>query len=198
MPLDVLLIDTEPGRIRTLTDALHALGHRVVATLPNAETLSTHVQQLQPDIVIIDMDGPDRDTLDSMAAMSRTEPRPIVFFAETGQPADTIGEAIRAGVSAYVSDGVQAERVKPILDTAIAQFNAFNELRLERDQALDKLEERKLIDRAKGLLMKHQNWDEEQAYKTLRKLAMDRGQKLVDVARHVIDALENLLDNAKR
>ncbi|MGB0468121.1 MAG: ANTAR domain-containing response regulator [Pontibacterium sp.] len=187
--LDVLIIDDEPKRAEALFDALNALGHKVVCHLPNPGGLSDQVSDLSPDIVIIDMDSPDRDTLESMAAMSRSNPRPIVFFAEKENHSDSISAAINAGVSAYIADGLQIDRVKVIMETAIAQFDAFQTLRSELEQTRSQLNERKVIEKAKGMLMKHQGCDEEQAYKTLRKLAMDRSQKLIDVARNVIDVL---------
>ncbi|MGB0664041.1 MAG: ANTAR domain-containing response regulator [Pontibacterium sp.] len=188
--LDVLVIDDEPERCSALCTALNALGHRVVSRLDTTAGLNHSVATKSPDIVIIDMDSPDRDTLESMAAMSRNNPRPIVFFAEQASDGKSISDAINAGVSAYIADGLDTERVTPIMETAIAQFNAFHSLRLELEKTRSQLTERKFIEKAKGMLMKHQGCDEEQAYKTLRKLAMDRGQKLVDVAKSVIDVLE--------
>ena len=188
--LNVLLVDDQPERMQTLHDALHASGHTVVSQLTGVHGLSEHVQQCKPDIVIIDMDSPDRDTLESMAAMSRDAPRPIVFFAEQAQDAVTIGEAIRAGVSTYIADGLQPDRVRPIIETAIAHFHHYQQLRSELDATRDQLASRKVTEKAKGLLMKHHKCSEEQAFKTLRKLAMDRGQKLTDVASEVIRMFE--------
>jgi len=190
--LDVLIIDDEPKRAEALFDALNALGHKVVCHLPGPTGLCTQVSALSPEIVIIDMDSPYRDTLDRMAAMSRTAPRPIVFFAEKESDRDSISAAINAGVSAYIADGLQIDRVKVIMDTAIAQFDAYQDLRSELEKTRSQLSERKIIEKAKGMLIKHQGCDEDQAYKTLRKLAMDRSQKLVDVARNVIDILEQV------
>ncbi|WP_027857603.1 ANTAR domain-containing response regulator [Marinobacterium jannaschii] len=188
--LNVLLIDDQPERISTLRQALDRLGHKVVSQLPSASGLSSHVERSKPDIVIIDMDSPDRDTLESMAAMSQNHPRPIVFFAEQEQNASNISAAINAGVSAYIADGLQADRVRPIIETAIAHFNSYQQLRTELERTRDKLNERKVVEKAKGLLMKQHGCDEDQAYSILRNLAMDRSQKLVDVASNVIDILE--------
>jgi len=188
--LNVLLIDDQPERISTLRQALDSLGHKVVSQLPSASGLSRHVEQSKPDIVIIDMDSPDRDTLESMAAMSQSHPRPIVFFAEQEQDSSKISAAINAGVSAYIADGVQADRVRPIIETAIAHFHSYQQLRGELERTKDKLNERKVVEKAKGLLMKQHRCDEEQAYTILRNLAMDRSQKLADVAANVIEILE--------
>jgi len=188
--LNVLLIDDEPIRVNALEKALNTLGHHVVCHLPNTTDLNKHVEENHPDIVIIDMDSPNRDTLESMATMSQNNPRPIVFFAEQQNDRRTMAEAINAGVSAYIADGLQPDRVKAIMDTAIAHFDAHSLLREELEKTRNQLAERKTIEKAKGMLMKHQGCDEEQAYQTLRKLAMDRGQTIPDVARNVIDVLQ--------
>ncbi len=188
--LNVLLVDHEADRIRQLTIALHKLGHQVICHSLDASNLNQLVAQVQPDIVIIDMDSPDRDTLESMAAMSRDNPRPIVFFAEQQNDHQTMAAAINAGVSAYIADGIQPDRVTAIMDTAIAHFKAHSALRQELAEVKGQLEGRQIIEQAKGLLMKHQGCDEEQAFKTLRKLAMDRGQKLPQVAASVIEILQ--------
>lgn len=188
--LNVLLIDDEPDRVKALEEALHGLGHHVVCHLPNTSDLNKHVEETHPDIVIIDMDSPNRDALESMATMSQNNPRPIVFFAEQQNDRKTMADAINAGVSAYIADGLQPDRVKAIMDTAIAHFDAHSALREELEKTRTQLADRKTIEKAKGMLMKHQGCDEEQAYQTLRKLAMDRGQKMPDVARNVIEVLQ--------
>lgn len=195
--LNVLLIDEEPERVDALKQALASIGHDVVCQLPDTSDLNQHVAATHPDIVIIDMDSPDRDTLESMATMSRNNPRPIVFFAEQQNDRKTMAAAINAGVSAYIADGLQPDRVRAIMDTAIAHFDAHSELRSELEKARNQLAERKVIEKAKGMLMKHQGCDEEQAYQTLRKLAMDRGQKLPEIAQSVIDVLQ-LTPSAKK
>lgn len=189
--LDVLLIDDEPERSTALMNALDRLGHRVVCHLPDATNLSREVSRTSPDIVIIDMDSPDRDMLESMASVSQKDPRPIVYFAETESDSNTISAAIHAGVSAYiVADRLQTQSVKPIIETAIAQFNAYQSLRTELEKTRTQLADRKVVEKAKGMLMNHQGCNEEQAYRTLRKLAMDRSQKIAEVAKDVIQILE--------
>lgn len=187
--LNVLIIDEEADRVQALKDALHQLGHHVVCHLSDTSDLNHHVENFHPDIVIIDMDSPDRDTLESMATMSQNNPRPIVFFAEQQNDRQTMAAAINAGVSAYIADGLQADRVKAIMDTAIAHFDAHSLIRTELEEARTQLADRKVIEKAKGMLMKHQGCDENQAFQTLRKIAMDRGQKLPDVAASVIEVL---------
>ncbi|WP_104205277.1 ANTAR domain-containing response regulator [Billgrantia saliphila] len=190
-PLNILLVDDEMVRAAMVEEALVAEGHCVICRLSSPSSLNQMVERHQPDVVIIDMESPDRDTLESMALLSRENPRPVVFFA--GQhDSDTLQAALKAGVSAYVVDGLVPGRVESIIEVAIARFDAFQSMRRELDKARSQLAERKNIERAKGLLMKHQNCDEEQAYRMLRKLAMDRGQRIGTVADSVIDILERL------
>ena len=190
-PLNILLVDDEVVRAAMVEEALVQEGHRVICRLPSPASLNEMVGRHQPDVVIIDMESPDRDTLDSMALLNRENPRPVVFFADE-HDSDMLKAALKAGVSAYVVDGLVPERVEAIVEVAIARFDAFQNMRQELDRARNQLAERKRIERAKGLLMKHQNCDEEQAYRMLRKLAMDRGQRIAQVADSVIDVLERL------
>jgi len=190
-PLRILLVDDERVRAAMVEEALTQEGHAVACRLQSPASLNAMVARHQPDVVIIDMESPDRDTLDSMAQLNRENPRPVVFFADQHDPA-TMQAALRSGVSAYVVDGLVPSRVKAIIEVAIARFDAFQSMRRELDKARNQLTERKRIERAKGLLMKHQNCDEEQAYRMLRKLAMDRGQRIAQVAESVIDVLEHL------
>ncbi|MBB3189697.1 ANTAR domain-containing response regulator [Halomonas cerina] len=190
-PLKVLLVDDEVVRAAMVEEALIHEGHQVICRLPSPASLNEMVARHQPDVVIIDMESPDRDTLDSMAVLNRENPRPVVFFADQHDP-DTMQAALKSGVSAYVVDGLVPGRVKAIIEVAIARFDAFQSMRRELDKARNQLADRKRIERAKGLLMKHQDCDEEQAYRMLRKLAMDRGQRIAAVADSVIDILERL------
>ncbi|WP_417330345.1 ANTAR domain-containing response regulator [Halomonas cupida] len=190
-PLKVLLVDDEIVRAAMVEEALASEGHEVVCRLANPTSLNDMVARHQPDVVIIDMESPDRDTLDSMALLHRENPRPVVFFADQ-HDSDALQSAVKAGVSAYVVDGLVPSRVKSVMDVAIARFESFQSMRLELDRARNQLADRKRIERAKGLLMKHQSCDEEQAYRMLRKLAMDRGQRIGEVAGNVIDILEQL------
>lgn len=190
--LSVMLVDDETERAAMVEQELQAQGYTVVCRLTTTAALRHHVERVQPDIVIIDMDSPDRDTLEHMSVVNQHNPRPIVFFADSDDSSDNIRAAIKAGVSAYIVDGLKPNRVKPILDVAIARFEEFQNLRSELLQTKTELDDRKVIEKAKGMLMKHQGCDEEQAFRTLRKLAMDRSQKLVDVARSVIQVLEVL------
>lgn len=190
-PLRVLVIDGDAGRSALLERALTDAGHAVVARFNSSERLVDRVEALEPDVIIIDLDSPDRDTLENMHAVSQSRPRPVVMFAEDDN-SHSIEKAIRAGVSAYVVDGLAGKRVRPILDVAIARFREYQALRTELDKTRNSLAERKLIDRAKGLLMKQKGLDEDGAYQLLRKAAMDRGQRVADIARSLISAAELL------
>ena len=191
-PLRVLLIDEDSGRAAILEQALCDAGHSVLARLESSADLIAQVQSLEPDVIIIDMESPDRDTLESMRVINRDHPRPVMMFAED-QDSRTINQAIQAGVSAYVVDDLNPGRVKPLLDVAVARFREYQALRNELAQARNTLEEQELIKQAKRLLMKQRQCDEAEAYQALRKLAMDRGQKMAEAARTVI-AVIDLLD----
>ena len=189
--LNVMLVDDQPARAALLEQALRDHQFTVIARLSSAAGLADQVARLEPDIIIIDIESPDRDTLENMAILHRDNPRPVVMFAEEGD-SGTIERAVRAGVSAYVVDGLNLSRVKPIVDVAIARFREFQALRQELQETRTQLADRKQIDRAKGLLMKHRGLDEQQAYQAMRKMAMDRGQRLGEVASNIIAVLELL------
>jgi len=196
MTLRVILIDDEPGRAAEVSAALTAEGFAVVGQFPTGAGLQRRVAELQADIIVVDIESPDRDVLESMRQVSFghgdcAQGRPVVMFAQDGAP-ETIRAAIEAGVSAYVVDGLKPERVKPVVDVAIARFAQFQELRSELDKAKSTLAERKLVERAKGILMKRRRCDEEEAYRLMRKMAMDQKSRLVDIANKIIEAAELL------
>lgn len=186
--LRVLLIDGDSGRAALLKQALLDGGYQVVAHIEHSNSLLAEVARHDPDMIIIDTDSPDRDTLESMSTLHHIQPRPVVMFAADDERA-VVERAIRAGVSAYIVDGLNCRQVKPAIEVAIARFREYQALRQELARTRTSLEDRKVVERAKGLLMARRNIDEEAAYQALRKLAMDRGQKLVEVARSVIDVL---------
>lgn len=190
-PLRIMLVDRLPERTNTVEQALSAAGHQVVARVMAGGDLAADVAAVSPDVIIVDIDTPDRDTLEHMRTISRERPRPVVMFTNDDNAA-TIRSAVRAGVSAYVVDGLHASRVLPVLEVAIARFEEFQAMREELEQTKSTLAERKLIERAKGILMRQTRMDEEAAYKAMRKMAMDRNIKLVDLARTLIAAAELL------
>jgi response regulator NasT len=191
MTVRVLLVDEDPDRAAQLQAALHAAGYMVTAHVATAVDLLAQVRATEPDMIIIDRDSPDRDTLEHVCMVTRDQPRPIVMFADDGDRA-AIRAAVDAGVSAYVVGGLTAERIQPIVDVAMARFEQFQAMRQELDKAKLSLAERKQIERAKGIVMKRRVVSEDQAYKLLRTMAMERNQRLAQVAENVI-AMEELL-----
>jgi response regulator NasT len=185
MGLQILVIDEDPARADALVQSLVAAGYETIGVIDPKEDLVAKVKDLAPDMIIVDMESPSRDTLEDMRRITADRPRPIVMFVDQSDES-TIAEAMRVGISAYVIDGLNPARVKPILDVAVARFAEFQKLRGELDQAKMDLAERKIIERAKGLLMKRRGIPEGQAYRLLQKLAMDQNQRLVEVARSII------------
>lgn len=190
-PLRVLLVDDGAHRVSLIRDELVRAGHEVVGVIDSAPVLHDSVARLQPDVVIVDSESPTRDTLEHLATLSGRNPRPVVVFAEDDAD-DPLQQAMAAGVSAYVVAGLQPQRLASVLRVAIVRFEQDKALRQQLAQARSELSSRKLVDRAKGILMRARGIDEEQAYRQLRRLAMDRGEKLVQVAERVIAADELL------
>lgn len=195
--LRIMLVDSFPERTTTVEAALTAVGHQVVARVMAGGDLAAEVAAVSPDVIIIDIDSPNRDTLEHMRTISRECPRPVVMFTNDDD-AGTIRSAVRAGVSAYVVDGLSASRVLPVLEVAMARFEAFQSMREELEQARSTLVERKLVERAKGLLMRQSSMDEETAYKAMRKIAMDRNIRIADLARTLIAASDLLASTGKK
>jgi response regulator NasT len=189
--LRVLVVDESPERAELLREGLLRAGHEVTATLSSPLALLKTIEELKPDVIVIDMDSPSRDVLEHLVFVSQHTPRPVVMFAQDDAP-ETIRAATRAGVSAYVVDGLDRDRIKSIIEAAVARFEDFQALRTQLAEANLKLSERKLIEKAKGLLMKSRGLDEETAYAALRKMAMDRKLKLAEVAQRVVDAADLL------
>lgn len=184
----VLVVDESPERAELLREGLVRAGHEVTATLASPLALLKTIEQLTPDVIVIDMDSPSRDVLEHLVFVSQHTPRPVVMFSSDDAP-ETIRAATRAGVSAYVVDGLDTHRIKSIVEAAVARFEDFQGLRSQLADAQLKLVERKAVERAKGLLMKTRGLDEDAAYAALRKMAMDRNLKLVEAAQRVIDVL---------
>lgn len=190
--LSVLVIDESESRAGEICAGLALAGHQVAALLPSALDLSGRVEALHPDVILISTDSPTRDTLEHLAAVNAAMPRPVIMFSRKADTA-MIRKAMKAGVSAYIVDGLAAKRIQSVIQVAIARFEEYQALRKERDDATRKLSDRILVDKAKGVLMKARGMDEDEAYKALRKLAMDRGQPLVEVARNVMEMADLLL-----
>ena len=191
MSLRVMLVDRDPERSELLELALADAGHRIIARISDDATLSDEVAKYQPDVIVIDMESPGRDTLEQMREINRDQPKPIILFSDQRDP-DYIRQAVKAGVSAYVVDGLSRDRVMPIVEVAVARFREFQNLRQELEETKIRLADRKIVEKAKGLLMKKKNMGEEQAYQFLRKTAMSRNLQLIEVAR-VLISLEDAL-----
>ena len=190
--LSVLVIDESRTRAGDICAGLALAGYQVAAILADAVNLTAEVEKLQPDVILIDTESPSRDTLENLAVMHKDMPRPVVIFTQDdGQ--DAIRDAVRAGVSAYVVDGLDPKRVKPVVEVARARFEDTQALRRELAEVSKKLSDRKLVDKAKGVLMKARGLDEDAAYHAMRKLAMERGQTMASVARDIIDMSRLLL-----
>src|SRR5262245_51921015 len=187
----VMLVDEKPERSSDLALALVEAGCEVVAKLNGRDDLRAQVAALAPDVIIVDMQSPSRDVLEDMRRLNQEQPRPVVMFVDESD-AESIRAAVRAGVSAYVVDGLKSRSVRPVVEVAIARFEEYQALRSELESARTTLADRKLIERAKGIIMKRQGIGEDDAYQLLRKTAMDRKRKLVDVARDVIAMAELL------
>lgn len=178
-------------RARALRIGLLEAGYNIIAVFPADIHLPERVAQLQPDLIIIDAESDARDVLEHVVVATRDAPRPIVLFTED-HDTSSMEAAMDAGVSAYVVAGLKAERIKPVLDVAMARFNADQKLRSELSDTKLKLAERKKVDRAKGLLMARYNLSEEEAYQKLRRQAMDKNLKLSEVAQRILDVADLL------
>jgi response regulator NasT len=190
-PLHVLLIDDNPVRASVIEEGLREAGHQKVTIVTQMGQLLRQVVEADPDVIFIDLENPNRDVLEQMFQVSRSVHRPVVMFVDQSDKASTEA-AIDAGVSAYVVNGLRKERVQPILDMAISRFNAFHRLREELDRTRQALEDRKVIDKAKGILMKSRGITEEEAYALLRKTAMNESRRVADVARSLVTAAKLL------
>lgn len=189
--LRVLLVDDGAHRVGRIRDELEQTGHQVVGVVDSAVELHDCVLRLQPDVVIVDAESPSRDTLEHLATLSGRHPRPVVVFSEDAAD-DPMRRAMAAGVSAYVVAGLQPHRLAPVLKVAIARFEQEEVLRRRLSEAQAALGVRKQVERAKGILMRTRAIGEDEAHRLLRKLAMDRGLKLEQVAEQVIAAAELL------
>jgi response regulator NasT len=190
--LRILVIDELEARAGEICAGLALAGHQVAALLPTTTDLTRRVEEIGPDVILIQTDSPSRDTLEHLAVINAAAPRPVVMFAKN-RDGRVMRKAFKAGVSAYVVDGLSPGRLAPVIDVAIARFEEHQELKRERDDATQALADRKTIDRAKGVLMKARGMDEEAAYAALRKLAMDRGQPLARAAADVVEMAKVLL-----
>lgn len=185
--LRILVIDENRIRAAIIEAGLREAGHAEVTLVDDVTGIAARIAALQPDVIVIDIENPNRDMLENMFQLSRAVRRPIAMFVDRSDTA-SIEAAVNAGVSAYVVDGLKKERVKPILDMAISRFNAFSRMERELEEARTELQSRKTVERAKGILMKSRGLSEQEAYALLRKTAMNQNRKIGDVAQSLVTA----------
>lgn len=185
--LTILVIDENTIRASIIEDGLHEAGHYQVSVVHDIRGIARLIEIQKPDVIIIDIENPNRDMMEHLFQLTRTISRPIAMFVDRSDTA-SIEAAVEAGVSAYVVDGLKKERVKPILDMAVSRFNAFSRLQRELADAKSALEERKVIERAKGILMKMKGLSEDEAFALLRQFAMNEKKKMAEIAQSVVTA----------
>ncbi len=185
--LSILVIDENRIRASIIEDGLREAGHEHVRVVTEINEVARVIEREMPDVVVIDLENPNRDRLEHFFTLSRALRKPIAMFVDRSD-ASAIEAAVEAGVSAYVVDGLKKERVKPILDMAVSRFNAFARLTRELEQARSELEDRKVIEQAKAILFRTRGLGEADAYALLRKTAMNQNRRIVDIAQSLVTA----------
>jgi two-component system, response regulator / RNA-binding antiterminator len=185
--LTILVIDENAIRASIIEEGLREAGHGKVTVIHEVHGVARVIETLRPDVIVIDIENPNRDMMEHLFQLTRTVSRPIAMFVDRSDTA-SIEAAVEAGVSAYIVDGLKKERVKPILDMAVSRFKAFSRLQRELAEAKSALEERKLVERAKGILMKMRSLSEEEAFALLRQTAMNEKKKISEIAQSVVTA----------
>jgi response regulator NasT len=185
--LSVLVIDENRIRASVIEAGLREAGYVRVEIINELTGVAQHIQRVQPDVIVIDIESPNRDMLESVFALTRSLKRPIAMFVDRSDQ-QQIENAVDAGVSAYVVDGLRKERVKPILDMAVSRFRAFSRMERELEDARNELQGRKTIDQAKRLLMDARKVSEDEAYHMMRRSAMDQNRKLSEIAQSIVSA----------
>ncbi|MDQ8022822.1 MAG: ANTAR domain-containing protein [Moraxellaceae bacterium] len=193
--LKVLVIDELGSRARELCEGLAEAGYGVSAILRDMASVADSIRDHDADLILVHTDSPRPDGLAQLAALQHATPRPVLMFA-TDSSETAIRAAMRAGASAYIVDGLYVERLAVLVRVSMARFDEHQSLKRERDDAARKLSERVTIERAKGVLMKARGLDEDEAYHSLRRLAMERGKRLGDVANDVLATADLLLGRA--
>lgn len=189
--LKIVIVDESPIRAAILEEGLREAGFMAVERLSDMNNLLMRIHAIDPDVILIDLENPSRDTLEQMFQVSRIVRRPVAMFVDQSDTA-SIQASVDAGVSAYIVDGLKKERIKSILDLCVSRFNAFSKLQSELERAKTDLEDRKTLDRAKGILMKSKGLTEDEAYRLMRSAAMREKKKIADIAAAIITAAELL------
>jgi len=187
--LTILIIEENPARAAILEEGMREAGYRRLGRIGEMSNLLNKISSFDPDVIVISLENASRDSLEQMFQVSRNVRRPIAMFVDVSDTA-TIQAAVDAGVSTYVVNGLKKERVRPIIDVTISRFHAFRRLQEEVAEAKGALEARKVIERAKGILMKQRNLDEQQAYNLMRRTAMSQKRKLFEIAQSVVTAAQ--------
>jgi response regulator NasT len=187
----IVIVDESPIRAAILQEGLREAGFIGVVHISQMHNLLARIYALDPDVILIDLENPSRDVLEQMFQVSRAVRRPIAMFVDQSDAA-SIQASVDAGVSAYIVDGLKKERIKPILDLCVSRFNAFSKLQDELERTKSALEDRKIIDRAKGILMKLKGLTEDEAYVLLRSTAMREKKKIGEIAQSIVTASELL------
>jgi len=187
----IVIVDQSPVRAAILREGLQDAGFTGVEHISEMHNLLARIYALDPDVILIDLENPSRDILEQMFQVSRAVRRPIAMFVDQSDAA-SIQEAVEAGVSAYIVDGLKKERIRPLLDLCVSRFNAFAKLQDELARAKSALEDRKVLDRAKGLLMKLKGLTEDEAYVLIRSTAMREKKKIGEIAQSIVTAADLL------
>ena len=189
--LKILVIDDNPVRAAVIDAGLREAGHLAISVISDMRQLLRQIVDADPEVIIIDLENPNRDVLDEMFQVSRSVHRPVVMFVDQSDKS-SMEAALDAGVSAYVVGGMRKERIKSILDMAISRFHVYRRLKDELERTKQALEERKVIERAKGILMKSKGMSEEDAHALLRKTAMNESRRVAEIAQSLITAAKML------
>ena len=187
----IVIVDESPIRAAIIEEGLREAGFTQVVHISEMQSLLARIYAVDPDIIVIDLENPSRDVLEAMFQVSRAVRRPIAMFVDQSDAA-SIQASVEAGVSAYIVDGLKKERIKPIIDLCVSRFNAFAKLQEELERTKSQLEDRKIIEKAKGILMKMKGLTEDEAYVLLRSTAMREKKKIGEIAQSIITASEML------
>lgn len=187
VPISVLVIDENQIRASIIEAGLYDAGYQKVSIINELNGIARHIERIQPDVIVIDLENPNRDMLESLFTLTRSIERPIAMFVDKSDKQSTEA-AIDAGVSAYVIDGMKKERVKPVLEMAISRFKAFRRMQQELEDVKSELQDRKIIDQAKAILMESKDISENEAYQLLRSTAMNQNRKMSDIAQSLVTA----------
>ncbi|MFC0199748.1 ANTAR domain-containing response regulator [Paracoccus rhizosphaerae] len=183
----IVVVEPDPDRAQSIAEGLRGAGDHDIRIIAEQTALARRVAELRPDVVLIDIADPSRDILEELALASGPSERPVAMFVDRSDEQLT-RSAIEAGISAYVVDGLRPDRLKPVIDAAIARFHMLQQLRAELAATRAALEDRKIVDRAKAVLMKARGIGEDEAYALLRKTAMDQGKRIGEIAQQLVTA----------